>query len=306
MWPCFKFRDLDLGWSCVYKMKKGFSPYFLNDVQYIQLLEHIAPYKQVISLQNKAMCDVYFPEIPYPKVFVRSLNGILYDRNMQPLLLEDACDILMQQTSFIIKPSVESMCGSGVQLIVTKEKTIEDITMVIKAAGGNFIAQEVINQHPDIQKLNETSLNCCRVTTLYINGKFDYSTILKFGKKGSHIDNWNSGYLCGVTKDGIIQDTAYDVNLVEAKQTDGGLVFGGMEYPNFDKMIAKLERSHKKYFANCGIVGWDVVIDADGEVKVIEANLWFTGIQAEQLCGDLFFENYRDDICKIMADEENK
>ena len=305
VWPCFKFRKLDLGWSRVYKMKQGFSPYFLNDVQYVQLLKHISPYNHVVSLQNKAMCDVYFPEIPYPKALVRCLNGVLYNAEMKPLSIKEACNVLSQQSAFIIKPSLGSMCGFGVKRVLTEGKTIDDLATVIKESGSNFIAQMAISQHSDIQKLNDTSLNCCRVTTIYINGKFDYSTIFKFGKRGSHIDNWNSGYLGGITKDGILKNVAYDVNLVETNQTDNGLVFGGMKYPSFDKMISVLERLHKKYFANVGIVGWDVVVDAENEVKVIESNLWFAGIQGEQLCGDLFFEPFHDEILKIMSYEEN-
>lgn len=304
-WPCFKFRKLDLAWSRVYKMKKGFSPWFLNDAQYVELLRRTNPKNQVEALQNKAMCDVYFPDITFPRVFVRCLNGIYYDTTMKQLSLEEVCSILLQQSCFMIKPSIDSMCGKGVKRIVTEGKTHEDIMIMVKEAGSNFITQEVIRQHPDIQKLNETSLNCCRVTTLLLNGKFDYSAIIKFGKKNSNIDNWNSGYLTGITKDGIIKDVAYDVDLNEISITDNGTRFGGLKYPCFDEMICQLELWHKKYFANCGVVGWDVIINECNKVNVIEANLAFPGIQAEQLCGDLFFEPFQDEILKIMSHEEH-
>lgn len=303
-WPCFKFRKLDLGWSRAYKMKKGFSPYFLNDVQYLQLLNHINPYNQVVALQNKAMCDVYFPEIPFPMVYARCLNGNYFDSAMNDISFDEVCELLMQEESFVIKPSVGSMCGAGVTRVMTQDNTIEGIKKVVKNAGNNFIAQEVLHQHSDISKLNETSINCCRVTTIWINGRFDHSTVLKIGKKGSHIDNWSSAYWTGIKKDGTIEDIGYDYNLNETRTTDSGIAFGGIKYPNYKVMIDLLECMHKKYFANCGVVGWDVFIDSINMPKVIEANLWFSGIRGAQLCCGCFFESFRDDICKIMANEE--
>jgi hypothetical protein len=48
-------------------------------------------------------------------------------------------------------------------------------------------------------------------------------------------------------------------------------------------------------------VGWDVVIDNNNIPKVIEANLSIPGIPAEQLCSGAFFEDVRDELCKVFG-----
>ena len=305
VWPCFKFRNLDLGWSRMYKVKKGFSPYFVNDVQYAQLLKRTNPINQVVSLQNKALCDVYFPDIPFPTVFVRRLNGVCFDTEMNQITLDEACKRLLQQKEFVVKPSVDTRCGAGVEIVNCEEKTDADIKRLLEMEGDNFIAQEVVSQHEVIHRMNETSLNCCRIATLWMGGKFDYAASLKIGKKGAHIDNWNSSYFVGIQKDGTLMDVGYDSDLKEVRESDSGIVFAGLKYPYFDKMTKLIERMHKKYFPNCGIIGWDILIDASGEPKVIETNLDFPGIRALQLCNNLFFEPFHDEIMKIMSYEKN-
>lgn len=304
-WPCFKFRSLDLGWTRLYKMKIGFSPFFLNDVQYSRLLKRINPSNQIIALQNKAMCDVYFPEIPFPEVYIRRLNGNYFDAQMNILSVDQACSLLLSHDNFIIKPSVDTRCGAGVIKVNCQGKNYMDIKQILESEGLNFIVQEVVSQHPVIHNLNQTSLNCCRIASIYIRGKFDYVASLKVGKKGAEIDNWNSSYFIGIDKNGKLHNVGYDSNINEVTHSDNGIPFAGLQYPNFSSMVALIECMHKKYFPNCGIIGWDLLIDKDGNVKVIETNLDFPGIRALQLCNSLFFESFHKEIIEVMSYEES-
>ena len=112
----------------------------------------------------------------------------------------------------------------------------------------DFIAQECLIQHPDIAKLNPTSLNCCRVTTIYISGKFGHATNLKIGKKGSKVDNWHSSYFCGVDTNGKVMKRGYTKDLQVVTSTDMGTPFDSIIIPNYKQMIQTLEHFHKKYF----------------------------------------------------------
>jgi len=66
-------------------------------------------------------------------------------------------------------------------------------------------------------------------------------------------------------------------------------------------LLSAVESYHKLYFPQCGIVGWDVVIDNNNIPKVIEANLSIPGIPAEQLCSGAFFKDVRDELCKVFG-----
>lgn len=302
-WPCFKyFGQDDLTWFRIYKKNFGFSPYFVDALQIKYILEKFNPFHQVISLENKAMGDVYFPEIPFPEVYVRCLNGVFYDRAMNRLTLEEAVKVLIDKECFIIKPSIDSLCGAGVEKVVVNDldKPQENVKVVISRAGDNFIAQECLVQEPVVAALNPTSINCCRITTMYMNGKFGYSSIIKIGKKGSHVDNWHSSYFTGMAKDGTILPHGFDKKCCRVTKTDNGIEFGGIKVPCFEKMVELVEKCHKYYFANCGVIGWDIMVDSNNNPRVLEMNISCPGVVGEQLASGPFFEVFRDEICKSL------
>ena len=303
-WPFLNFKKNDVYWARLYKKEYGFNPYFISSVnQSYQLRAKINPRSQVCSLENKALVDIYFPEIPFPEVYVRRINNSFYDQEMNRISFEEATTILQQMGSFIIKPSLGTMCGKGVKKYVIEEGKVasrEWFSEVFEGATSNFIAQEVLVQHPDISRLNPTSLNCCRITSIYINGIYTYGAMLKIGKKGAHIDNWNSGYLVGINSDGSVKEKGWDDKLSPVYQTDNGIVFDSIQYPCFQDLLQSIERYHKKYFPQCGIVGWDVIIDQQNNPKVIEANLAIPGIPAEQLCSGPFFKMVHDELIKVF------
>lgn len=302
-WPCFKyFGQDDLTWFRIYKKNFGFSPYFVDALQIKYILEKFNPFHQVISLENKAMGDVYFPEIPFPEVYVRCLNGVLYDRAMNRLSLEEAIWVLNDKESFIIKPSIDSLCGAGVEKVVANDsdKPQERVKEVISRAGENFIAQECLKQESVMSGMNPTSINCCRITTVYMYGKFGFSSIIKVGKKGSHVDNWHSSYFIGMNNDGTILPHGFDKKCHRVTKTDNGIEFGGILVPHFDNMVELVEKYHKYYFANCGVIGWDIMVDSNNNPRVLEMNISRPGVVGEQLASGTFFAEYRDEICKSL------
>lgn len=292
-WPGVTILPLDYIYARIYKKIQGFSPYYLAPSWFYELRKFINPKKQLYALENKALCDVYFPEISFPEPYVRRLNGLFYDKDMNYITREEAERILREKKEFIIKPSLGTLQGQGVAK-VNSEK--DNVSEAINKAGKDFIAQEVLRQAPEIERLNPSSLNCFRVTTLYMNGKFDYSTMLKVGKKGAFRDNWNCAYLMGVDKNGVLCEFAYDYDLNPITQSDNGMVFKGMAMPCFQEIIQHCEQMHKKYFANCGVIGWDVTLDSDYKVRVVETNLFNPGTNMEQYASGDFFRPFRDDM----------
>jgi hypothetical protein len=298
-WPFFKPKNSDLIWNRLYKKFYGFNPYFVNDSQLRYILRHFNPYEKIMYLQNKAMLDVYYSDIHFPKVYLKCINGILCDCNGNPTNKEKALSALEAsgETSFFVKPSIDNGCGKGV-----KEITINDAIYEIKE-GGDYVIQEKLKQCTFLNDLNETSINSCRVTSIYINGHFTCSSVLKVGKRGTYRDNWKYSYLVGMDSEGTLLGCGFDSNLETVNKADSNICFKGLKYPFYKEMTKEIERYHKKYFPYCGIIGWDVFIDSNNEVRVIEVNLDYPGVVGEQFCSGTFFQEHQkyivQKICNI-------
>lgn len=294
-WSGIHILDIDFFNSRVYKKLHGFSPYYLSPCWYNEYRDMFNPSRQLYALENKALCDIYFPEIKFPKVYVRCLNGHFYDESMNMLSKEKAIESLNSYNNIIIKPSLGSNQGKGVLKVSITDKHT-DLNNLLSQYGRDFIIQEVIPQAPEISRLNPTSLNCFRVTTMLLNGHIGYSTMLKVGKAGSFKDNWNSAYCINVLPNGELDQFGYDYNFKRVEHTDNGINFKGLIMPKYNEMISELLRLHSKYFPNCGVIGWDVTIDTNYEVRVIETNLCDPGTDAEQLVSGDFFKEFHKDI----------
>ena len=305
MWPFLRIDRDDLAWARLYKQVYGFDPGFLGSVnQFYDLREQVNPYRQVCSLENKALCDVYFPEVPFPEVYVRGLGGSLYDRERKPLSLDEAASLLREKESFILKPALESMCGKGFRKFVAEEIPQLDgkwLAGILQGVPSEFVIQESVRQHPDMTRLNPTSLNCCRITSVYVGSQYTFAALQKVGKRGSPIDNWDHGYFVGIEADGRLKKNGWDSGAHPVFQTDGGLPFEGLKVPGFTTMVEAAERFHRYFLPQCGIIGWDMVVDAAGDLKVIEANLTVPGLPSEQLCSGPFLKPVRDALCHVFG-----
>lgn len=196
-WKGVHIYDMDFVNVRVFKKVHGFSPYYLSPCWYNELRNLFNPKDQLFSLENKAMCDVYFPELNFPSPIIRCLNGNFFDQDLNYISRDKAKKILLECSVFVIKPSIGTEQGEGVQKIVVDRHT--NLDNIFQETGNDFIAQELVSQAPEIKHLNPSSLNCFRVTTMYFNGRFGFSTALKVGKMGSFRDNWNSSYWIDVS-----------------------------------------------------------------------------------------------------------
>lgn len=301
-WAGRRVRNLDLIYVRMYKKLHGTLPhFFITDYQYIEVLRKTNYERKTFALENKAMLDIYYLDIPTPRVYLRCISSVFYDEQMNVLTLQqsikrmqECCEVL------IIKPTIETSCGKGVKKIYCSEMTEQSIIQLFSFYKGDFVIQECIEQCPEIQEFNPTSINSCRITSIYIGGKFSFSSIIKIGKSGAYLDNWNSSYLVGLNDEGVMSEYGLDIDLNKVYKSDNGIPFKGFKVPCFSKLKNFVEFAHKKYFPQVGIVGWDILIDKNYNVKVIEMNLAFPGILGEQLAAGTFFDEFQNAINELV------
>lgn len=299
VWPCFKFSNLDFIWMRIYKAEHGFDPYYLCDHQYALLLKIINKSFNWASLSNKALTDIYMPEIPWPKVYLRRINKKYYNNEMTEINHEQAVAILQSQSKFVIKPAIGTGGGKGVK-VVDNLLSHEEISKLFEAYDTDFVVQTLIVQNEELSRFNPTSVNTCRITTIKMGTKQSFSAIFKVGRKNSRVDNWNSSVLIGVDKQGRLSDYGYDVNLNRIEKSDIGVPFAGCVIPKFNEMVELTQKYHQLYHPNLSVVGWDITLEKNGDIIVIETNLDFPGILGEQVCSGTFFKEFRDEICGVV------
>lgn len=117
---------------------------------------------------DKNFTERLFPDVLQPKSIVKNINGFYYE-GMKVISEERALDICSNLSDAIIKQAVESAQGKSViRFSSVQGKTDSDncsVKELFKKYKKNFIVQQAVIQHPELSRLNPTSLNTVRLTT---------------------------------------------------------------------------------------------------------------------------------------------
>lgn len=142
---------------------------------------------------------------------------------------------------------------------------------------GNFVFEEGLLQHPDLEAIYPHSVNTLRlITCVYQGGKIDVvSALLRFGANRSFVDNASAGgiFIKVDVESGALAPYArkfYEFGgTVHPTHPDTGCEFSGRTVPEFEAAVkmTKAAAAHLPY----RLVGWDIAIAPDGPV-LIEGN----------------------------------
>ena len=185
---------------------------------------------------------------------------------------EEFKQFLDKHESFMSKP-YDGLGGQDVKKEYTRD--IKDINEYFNYCIENRIfLEEVIKQHPEMNKLCEKSVNTMRIMTFNNNGKPRIIWLgLRVGNGVNSIDNFHAKGM-GVNIDietGKLIGEAIDKDLNRFKEHPKTKVkFDGFQIPYFEeakKMVLEASLESDKIL----VVGWDVAISENGPV-IIEGN----------------------------------
>lgn len=135
----------------------------------------------------------------------------------------------------------------------------------------DLFCEDTIEQNKEMSKLNETSINTVRITTLLWDNKsyFMYA-LLRCGLTGMQVDNVASGGIYTVlSKDGKVVNPFWSDKTLKTyeKHPTNDFQLLGFEVPMFKQAVdmcleAAFVEPHMKY------IGWDVAITPNGPVLV--------------------------------------
>ncbi len=236
------------------------------------------------------------PEI-LPKEYVP--QTIMYRMQGGAILNEKKNDVGIQSTTsseaiysiiggmdaIIIKPSVDSNGGDGVAKFVPKDGKYISVKGDIEldgafliAFGPDWVMQQVVQQHAQMQQFCSTAVNTIRVNT-YRSYKNEHiyivSAALRVARDGSIVDNGHAG-------GGLVHvdlETGAMGHEVVKQCGDRMHVFNGVNFaehsfkiPNWDevKVFCKDVASYNRH---CRLISMDIAIQENGKPILIEWNV---------------------------------
>ena len=239
---------------------------------------HIIPhYNNLIfakALQDKCMYSVLFPEVRQPVTVVKNIAGVFYDGDMRLLTRAEALARCHGEGRILAKPSVSTGMGNNIRFYDRQALSDQDIDAIFRQYGKNFLVQEKLAQHPDLARLNPTSLNTVRVLTFLHDDQVHILTaVLRIGSPASEVDNTSQGgYAVTVRPDGTLAPLGQNKKWEYAEKLPNGICFQDVTIPSYDKIVSTVKTLAARS-AHFKIIGWDIAVAQDGTPVLVEYNV---------------------------------
>lgn len=284
----------------IYSATGRFLPEYCPLTHFRQVIEPALNNQDMVpAWGDKNLFEKLFPDVKFPNAIVRNINGIYYDYSYNIIDKETAIILAQGFDKSIIKPTVGSFCGAGVDLLHKED----DILSVFEKYKKDFIVQELIIQHPEIAKFNKSSVNVIRYNTLFIDSEVHpLSATLRIGAEGAINDNSilsdGSGMIVvNIDPDGKLDEVGYYSNGKCVSESHSGVLFKGSVIPNFQKVTETVVNMHKQ-MAHFGFIGFDVAIDIDETPVIMEYNVFAPGVIYYQYTGGPLFGQFTQKIAE--------
>lgn len=228
-------------------------------------------------------------------IIANCIAGTIYDSNDKVIEFNDLVLLLERsdpKLEFVIKRSIGTGGGNGVEIGVAKH-----IVPFLKSYFDDkydFVIQPVITQHDDLAIFNPSSINTVRVMSFSYHGNvYPISTVLRMGN-GGRIDNSAAGGVSiGVDNTGKLRDFAIDHDFKKYYQHPGTSInfSDGYFIPYFNELLELVKDKHK-FLKSHGIISWDLTVDNDGNMSIIEYNAGWGEINFHQANNGPIFKNH--------------
>lgn len=271
----------------------GNTPYIVpEDIGHSFIEPKLNPIRFTSFYEDKNILPLLLPDGAMPRTLLCRMNGGLIlnaDMSVSPIF-ENATPseifTYVRAHDVILKPSLDSSSGRRVMKfhnVANQYVAVNDETVVLDAAflmqyGNDWVLQEAITQHSDLDAFCSTSVNTIRVFTyrsVVDEQVYVTSASLRIGHQGSVVDNLHAGGgFVGIdVKTGKLMCEVLDQY---GNRTDSinGINFAQNEFsiPNMMDVLnfAKKVATHNHH---CRLIALDITITEDGTPKLIEWNV---------------------------------
>lgn len=223
---------------------------------------------------DKCAYDRLFSHLNRPRTVAKNSCGRFYGGNQNIISREQAIQLCLKEKSFIVKFTTFTSGGRNIQVYKDGEVNEAVVRKLFDTYQMDFIIQELAEQHYDLAKIHEDSLNTLRIISFYFKGKVHIlSAQLRMGSGNARIDNYSSGgYACNVNPDGRLSERAVSKEKGWSSRHPCGLLFKDIIVPGYAGVLEVIREEHRK-LPQLNIIGWDFAIGKNAEPIFIELNV---------------------------------
>lgn len=227
----------------------------------------------VRTVNNMEAGEIFADKVRFIKRFSDYIGRDTLD--MEKATETDFRSFVGKHNNFFVKP-VDGYFGIGAYIgsCNSEENIAEEFK---KLAGKKMLLEELICQHEEMAKFNESSVNSLRVVTfLHADNTPEIidGAAIRIGRKGKNADNFHhhgigakidleTGIVCTM---GIDRDRCQYV-----VHPDSGVPIVGFKVPHWAE-VCELVKKAALEVPEVRYVGWDVALTRDGRVILIEGN----------------------------------
>ena len=264
-------------WLRVYSLFSGeFKEGWIPDNYYgaVVVPKLKGPYGSMSRLKplNSAIFkDDFFPDLG------SHVNGLFLDTDYNVIPAQEMKDTLFRQHDRVVFKVDDVSQGKGIFFFEKNSFTPEAVKKL-----GNGVFQYYIEQHPSLHAFAPNSVATLRVTSVIdeLGNVSVRACYLRLGVgEDTHVQSASNIRIpIDLTTGALNEDGYLPTWLPIAEHPTSGLRFANEKVPHFDKCIEVVKQSHLKLpFAR--IIGWDLAVDKNGEVAIMEWNGAHNGIK---------------------------
>lgn len=259
-----------------------------------------------LAIDDKNMYDMYFHDVNMPKTVGRIINHSYFDKNYLAISVDTLIERCLLAKHVIMKPSVGSMAGHGI--VFWNEEEGLDVLKKFLLEHDNYLIQELIHQHEEINKIYSQSVNSIRIVTCHFKGKTEVlSAVIRIGQGGNKLDNASQGGLfCGINEDGTLKKFGYSKYGETCTVHPQGAVFAQCRIPNFDKCKELVINLSNRFLRISKLISWDLAVDEKGEPTIIEVNLCYGGTDIHQIANGPLFGDKTEEVLDNVFRKQRK
>ena len=222
---------------------------------------------------DKGMFHRLLVDVKKPETIIKNLAGYYYNGDGEELIRkEEAVELCLKEDHLIFKP-FRGSGGKGIDFYDRDHMNRDELSAMIDRYGAGFVAQRIVKQHPEMARLNPSSLNTVRVLSFHFQGQiYILSAQLRIGGENARVDNvCAGGSACAIYPDGSLHEKSVTRRSTWTDQTANGIKLSSIRIPHYEQIIESVKRLHLElpYFN----IGWDFAVGEDGEPIMIEYNM---------------------------------
>lgn len=221
--------------------------------------DEISQYK---PLSGRLLQTDLLPDLVY------SVNGLLYTPAMVPVRRTELEKCLFRQSERVVFKLDGGFQGRSVFVYDIDSFPDESV------AFGNGVFQSYIAQHPFFDAFADQSVSTVRITTvvddeLNVSSRAAYLRLPR--SADTHVKS-ATAVKVAINHDGELHERGCLPNWVStAHHPDSETPFAGQVVPHFQECVAACVSLHKNMVFS-RVIGWDVIVDKDEKVVIMEWN----------------------------------